>query len=156
MDAQTSLSLFHERLYQDLINILADLTDIQLEYAAPQIDNRCMRDVAIHAYRPVLAVACVLADDEWPVRPILPTATDELLQLLHCMRLSIDDRLARLAAPALEQTISLPWQQQQRGLDAMIDCLTHGLLHVGAIQGIRAFGGFPTPAENSVPPGGNR
>ena len=85
----------------------------------------------------------------------LPTTKDELLQLLQPMRFSIDECFSRLASPTFEQPISLPWNEQQSGLDAFIDCLAHGLLHVGALQGIRAVGGFPTPAEAPKPPRGN-
>ncbi len=154
MEAQTTLAIFHAHLYQDLVNMLADLTEGQLEYSAPQIDSRCIRDVAIHAYRPLLAVACVLTGEEWPARPQIPATKDELFQLLHTMRLSIDERIASLTPAMLERTINLPWHQQQNGLESIIESLAHGSLHTGALQGIRAIGGFPTPAEDPKPPRG--
>jgi hypothetical protein len=146
----------HASLYQALIDILADLTDTQLEYCAHQIDARSIRDVALHAYRPLLAVACVLTGDGWPDRPELPTTKDDLLQLLYTMKGHIDACISRITPELLEQSISLPWKQQQQGLDALIEGCTHGFFHVGTIQGIRAFGGFSTPEEDPKPPRGSK
>lgn len=45
-ETKTILSYLHSQLYDSLISILTDLTDQQLEYKAPQIDTRSIRDVA--------------------------------------------------------------------------------------------------------------
>ena len=143
MEVKPILSYLHSQLYEGLIVILTDLTDQQLEYQAPDIDTRSIRDVAMHAYRPVLAIACVLAGEEWPVRPHVPDSKDELFALLQTMHTHIDECLMRIPIGKLEETISLPWDQSKSGLEALAGSFMHGMQHVGAIQGIRACGGFP-------------
>ena len=151
LGAKTILSYLHSDLYHSLITILTDLTDQQLEYQAPQIDTRSIRDVAIHAYRPVFAIACVLAEEGWPARPQLPVTKYELFDLFKTTHTHIDECIIRIPLDKLDETISLPWNQQQSGLEALIGSFMHGMQHIGAIQGIRAFGGFPTPPEDPKP-----
>jgi hypothetical protein len=151
METKTILSYLHSQLYDDLIAILTDLTDQQLEYKAPQIDTRSIRDVAIHAYRPVFAIACVLAGEEWPVRPQLPVTKYELFDLFQTMRTHIDECIIRIPFDKLDEIISLPWNQQQSRLEALAGSFMHGMQHIGAVQGIRAFGGFSTPPEDPKP-----
>jgi hypothetical protein len=151
MEAKTILSYLHSQLYDSLIAILTDLTDQQLEYHAPQIDTRSIRDVAIHAYRPVFAIACVLAREKWPVRPQLPVTKNELFNLLQTMHTQTDAYLIRIPLDTLDEAIPLPWNQNQSGLEALVGSFMHGIQHIGAIQGIRAFGGFPTPPEDPKP-----
>jgi hypothetical protein len=151
MDAKNSVSYSHLQLYRSLIDILSDLTDQQLAYSTPQIDTRPIRDIAIHAYRPVLAIVCVLAGEDWPARPQSPTTKAELFTLLQAMHTHIHACIICISPTQLEQGISLPWKQQQNGLEALIDSFMHGMLHIGAIQGIRACGGFPTPPEEPKP-----
>jgi hypothetical protein len=151
LEAKTILSYLHSDLYHSLITILTDLTDQQLEYKAPQIDTRSIRDVAIHAYRPVLATACVLAGEEWPARPQLPVTKNELFDLFQSMRTHIDECIIHIPFDKLDEIIPLPWNQQQSGLEALVGSFMHGIQHIGAIQGIRAFGEFPTPPEDPKP-----
>jgi hypothetical protein len=156
METRTYLQSFHTYLYTNLIAILTDLTDEQIAYSAPQIDTRNIRDVAIHAYRPVLAVACLIAGREWPNRPQLPENVEDLLILLQAMHTQITNLLTvDITSKMLERTISLPWNKEQDAAAALIESIGHGLLHIGNIQGIRAIGGFPTPAEEAKSPVGN-
>ncbi len=151
MNGKQAFTIFHEHLYQSLINILTDLTDIQLAYSAPQIDTRSICDVAIHSYRPVLAVVYVLSDANWPPRPDLPMTKDQLFHLLDTMHEHIMAAIFDMTEDELERDISLPWKLQQSGIEALVECCAHGLLHIGTIQGIRASGGFPTPVEEPMP-----
>ena len=151
METKTILSYLHSQLYDSLITILTDLMDQQLEYNASQIDTRSISDVALHAYRPVFAIACVLAGEEWPVRPQLPVAKNELFDLFQTMRTHIDECIIHIPFAKLDEIISLPWNQQQSGLEAFVGSFMHGMQHIGAIQGIRAFGEFPMPPEDPKP-----
>ncbi|QBD79427.1 DinB family protein [Ktedonosporobacter rubrisoli] len=151
MDIKTQLTSFHAYLYHHLVNVLIDLTDEQLAYTAPLIDERPLREVALHAYRPLLAVACVACGQEWPPRVSVPTTKEAFLDLLQTMRTHIDALIDRLPSDALELTISLPWQAQQNMIDAFNQNIGHGMFHIGSISGIRASGGFPLPAEESKP-----
>lgn len=138
-------------MYDSLIAILTDLTNQQLEYQAPQIDTRSIRDVAIHAYRPVFAIVCVLGGEKWPARPQLPVTKNELFDLIQAMHTQIDECIIHIPLDKLDETISLPWNQNKSGLEALAGSFMHGMQHVGAIQGIRAFAGFPTPPEDPKP-----
>lgn len=151
MDIKTQLASFHAYLYHHLVNVLTDLSDEQLAYAAPLIDERPLREVALHAYRPLLAVACVACGEEWPPRVSVPTTKEGFLDLLQTMRTRIDALIERLPSDAVERTISLPWQAQQNMIDAFNQNIGHGMFHIGSIAGIRAWGGFPLPAEESKP-----
>jgi len=154
MDMKAQLVSLHSYLYQNLVHVLIDLSDEQLAYRAPLIDQRPLREVALHAYRPLLAVACVACGEEWPPRAPLPTTKEALLDLLQTMQTQIDGLIDRLPSDTLKRTISLPWDAQQNTVDALNQTIGHGLLHVGSIYGIRAFGGFPLPTEEPKPPRG--
>lgn len=82
MNMKAQLVSLHSYLYQNLVNVLIDLTDEQLAYSAPLIDQRHLREVALHAYRPLLAVACVACGEEWPHRAPLPATKEAFLDLL--------------------------------------------------------------------------
>src|SRR6266852_2068587 len=133
MDMKAQLVSLHSYLYQNLVHVLIDLSDEQLAYRAPLIDQRPLREVALHAYRP------------------LPTTKEALLDLLQTMQTQIDGLIDRLPSDTLKRTISLPWDAQQNTVDALNQTIGHGLLHVGSIYGIRAFGGFPLPTEEPKP-----
>jgi hypothetical protein len=154
MDIQSQLASFHSFLYQNLVQVLIDLSDEQLAYSAPLIDERPLREVALHAYRPVLAVVCVAAGENWPPRVPIPTTKEGFLDLLQTMHTQIAALINQLPNDAVEQTISLPWDEQQNMVDAFNQNIGHGMLHVGTIYGIRASGGFPLPAEGPMPPRG--
>jgi hypothetical protein len=138
----------NDQLYRALFTVLTPITDEQMLYTAPALDRRPIRDVAIHAYRPVLAVACMVSGQPWPTRPLVPRTVDELLTLLESMHIHIEVLFEQLHDEALVQSISLPWVEQISGLEALLDSLGHGLQHVGALQGLRALGGFPVPPED--------
>ncbi len=87
-------------------------------------------------------------------RAPLPTTKEALLDLLQTMQTQIDGLIDRLPSDTLKRTISLPWDAQQNTVDALNQTIGHGLLHVGSIYGIRAFGGFPLPTEEPKPPRG--
>src|SRR6266852_5320429 len=127
MDMKAQLVSLHSYLYQNLVHVLIDLSDEQLAYRAPLIDQRPLREVALHAYRPLLAVACVACGEEWPPRVSVPTTKEEFLGLLQTMRTRIDALIERLPSDALERTISLPWQVQQNMIDAFNQNIGHGM-----------------------------
>lgn len=137
----------NDQLYRALFSVLTPISDEQILYTAPTIDRRCIRDVAIHAYRPVLAVACVATNQPWPSRPQVPRGVDELLTLLESMHIQIEDLFEELHDDLLVRPITLPWAEQINCLEALLESLAHGLQHVGALQGMRALGGFPTAPE---------
>lgn len=151
MDVKTRLASFHSYLYDNLVYVLVDLSDEQLAYRVPLIDERPLREVALHAYRPVLATACVACGEPWPSRVPVPTTKDAFLDLLQTMRTQIDALIDRLPSNALERTITLPWDENQNMIDAFQQNIGHGMLHVGQIYGIRACGGFPPPTEEPKP-----
>jgi hypothetical protein len=142
------LLTLNDQLYRALFAVLTPITDEQILYIAPSIDRRCIRDVAIHAYRPVLAVACVAANHSWPARPLLSRSVDELFTLLESMHIQIEDLFEELHDEMLARPISLPWVERINCLEALLESLGHGLQHVGALQGIRALGGFPVRLED--------
>ena len=146
--AKAVLLTLNEQLYRALFAVLTPFSDTQILYVALSIDRRTLRDVAIHAYRPVLAVACVASDHPWPPRPQTPRSVDELLTLLESMHIQIEDLFAQLHDEMLVRRISLPWVEGINCLEALLESLAHGLQHVGTLQGIRALGGFPVPLED--------
>ena len=137
----------NDQLYRALFAVLTPISDEQILYIAPTIDRRCIRDVAIHAYRPILAVACVATNQLWPSRPQVPRSADELLTLLESMHIQIEDLFEDLHDDLLVRPITLPWIEQINCLEALLESLGHGLQHVGALQGMRAMGGFPIMLE---------
>jgi len=139
----------NQELKAALNSALIDISNEQIQYSASPLDARSIRDVVIHAYRPVLAVVCTAAGEEWPPRPALPETVEQLLALLETMYQSVDDLLAGLDHAKLAKILSLPWSQQMSGLEAINNCLAHGLVHAGVLQGIRACGGFPVHAEGA-------
>ncbi|GCE46452.1 broad specificity phosphatase PhoE [Thermosporothrix hazakensis] len=145
------LSPFNAYLYQQVRAVVTGLTDEQLAYSAPAIDLRPLREVAIHAYRPVLVVACVATGKEWPPRLPQPRTADELFAQLATMHQQIEACLTGLTPEDWQRTITLPWNPSISVYEALIESIGHGLVHVGCMQGIRAFGGFPTPPEEPKP-----
>lgn len=141
-----SLRALNDRLNASLHHVIEDLTDKQLGYCAPMIDERPIAAVAIHAYDNLCGFASIVAGQEWPPTPAEPTTVTELVTRLDEMYRLVDQVLAYLSSDALTQNIKLPWGQEIGGLDAIADGLAHGLVHAGALAGSRAMGGFPTPA----------
>lgn len=128
---------------------LDGLIDEQIRFAAPALDSRGIDQVAVHAYRPVLAVACVVAGEDWPERDPDPPDLPGLMRLLEAMYARVDALLTQLPSESLARTISLRWASEIGALEALVNVLAHGFVHVGAIRGIRAIGGFPPPAEET-------
>ena len=148
MPASTALRTMNDHFHASLMRVLSDMTDDQMLWCAVAVDARSIRDVAIHAYRALLAATTVVAEVAWPSKPVLPPTVPDLLSLLDAMHAQIDELLMHVPDDAWETTVTLPWAQQIGSLEALTGCLAHGFVHVGAIQGIRAIGGFPTPPED--------
>lgn len=157
MDTKALLLTIQGRYQSALSAILSDLTDAQMQTKAPAIDERTIAEVAIHAYSNVFGIGTVVAGREWSLEqwPISdwpnhlarPTTTAALLTLLGEFHAQAQTLLENISASRLDHTVALPWGEQLGG-EAMIDALLHGLHHVGAIGGIRALAGFPTPPDN--------
>ena len=157
METKTLLLTLNERFHTTLIGMLSNLADEQIHASAPAIDERTITGVAIHAYSNVLGMFAVVAGAEWSLKqwPISdwpehltrPTTTTALLSLLDELHTQANAMLSSLSASALDQTVTLPWGEQPGG-EAIVDALVHGFHHAGAIGGIRAIAGFPTPPDN--------
>lgn len=130
-----------------LRRMVEGLSDVQVRYSAPAIDERSIAGVVVHAYRGVFFLANAFAGGERPHIPAEPTTAAELLTLLDGMHAQADAALTALADGALEKKYTMPWGQELTGLEAFSGALAHSLMHAGNIQGIRAMGGFPTPPE---------
>lgn len=147
MDARAALLVMNRELHRALGDVFVGLTDNHLMFIAPALDARPFGEVVVHAYRPVLAATCVVAGREWPSRRPRPTTAPALGGLVEAMVAEVDGLLAGLADEALARPVTLRWGAHESGLDAIATCLAHGFVHVGALRGARASGGFPTPAE---------
>lgn len=147
MEAKTALLALNARLGADLARVLLGVDDERILYSAPEIDARPIVDVAIHAYSSLLGFATVVAGLRWPSDPPPPASATELLATLSAMRERVAELIAGLPEGVLETEVLLPWGQRVDALDALADGLAHGFGHVGALAGIRAIGGFPTPGE---------
>ena len=143
------LSIANHQLLAALEAALVDVRDEHIHYSAPVLDERSIRDIAIHTYRPVLAVVAVIADQPWPPRPLLPTSLSDLYALLRSMHTQIDLWLPQLPHPVLLQPVTLPWGFYKTGTEAITGSFAHGFVHTGVILGIRAIGGFPCPPEGA-------
>ena len=142
-----ALRAMNDRLNAQLQHVVADLTDEQLRYRAPAIDERSLEEVALHACESLLGFAATVSGRPWPDAVVVPEKAADLVPQLNEICLMVDEILAMLPDGALEQEYILPWGQQIKGLDALADGLAHGLVHAGNIMGIRAIGGFPVPPE---------
>jgi hypothetical protein len=142
-----SLRGFNDRLKISLYRVIEDLTNDQLEYIASAIDERSIAEVAIHANESLLGFTLCAAGHGWPEAQNIPITVAGLLLRFNETHELIDQTLANLTEGTLEETFTLPWGQEVAAFEAIADGLAHGLIHVGAIEGIRAIGGFPTPPE---------
>lgn len=156
MDAKTVLLTLNERFHAALTGALGDLTDEQIYAIAPAIDQRPLLEVARHAYSNLLGVLAVAAGHEWsltqwplsdwPVDEPHPVTTGAFLDRLVSLHAQAVGFLEALSTERLDEEVTLPWGSQQ-ATEAIIDILVHGLHHVGALNGIRAIAGFPTPPD---------
>jgi hypothetical protein len=137
----------HKQLDTAIEKVVGDLTDEQLGYSAPAIDARSIARVALHAYGGVFAVASFVAGQGRPQIPAAATAP-ELRAALETMRTATAALIAGLTPEQLAGDVTLPWGMVVTGAEAMAGILAHALVHAGAIAGIRAIGGFPTPPES--------
>ena len=142
-----ALRAMNDRLNTELRHVIEGLTDEQLLYHAPAIDERPLEEVALHAYKSLLDFAATVSGRPWPEAAVVPGKAADLISQLNEMYLMVDEILTALPDDALEQEYTLPWDQKIKGIDAIADGLSHGLVHVGNIMGIRAIGGFPMPPE---------
>lgn len=147
METAPILQRLHQQLYHELRAVLVNLQDEQIQANAPVIDARSIGEVAIHAHRPVLAVVCATAGVERSSRPAPPTTAATLQHILDDMAHQVNTWLAALPEEAWRQAIVLPWGNDLLALDAYLESITHGLIHVGHIAGMRAVLGMPTPQE---------
>lgn len=142
-----ALRAMNDHLNMELRHVIEGLTDEQLLYCAPAIDEHSLEEVALHAYESLLGFAATISGKPWPEAVVVPDKAANLITQLNEMYLMVDEILSALPANALEQEYTLPWGQQIKGLAAIADGLSHGFVHVGAIMGIRTIGGFPVPPE---------
>lgn len=133
--------------YRMLRNMIEGLSDEQVNYVAPAIDERSIAGVVVHAYSGAYLMSYAIASKERPERPTQPMTATDLLALLDSMHKQADENLAQAADGALEKMYKMPWGQEMGGIEALTGALAHSIVHAGAIQGIRAMGGFPTPPE---------
>lgn len=147
MDATPVLLAMNARLGAELARVLLGVDDDRLLFSAPAIDARPISEVAIHAYSSLLGSASIVAGLRWPSDPQPPASAVELLATLDAMRERVAELLAGLPDGVLETEVLLPWGQRVGALAAIADGLAHGFSHVGALAGIRAMGGFPTPSD---------
>jgi DinB superfamily len=142
-----ALCAMNDRLNAELRHVIEGLTDEQLLYRAPAIDERSLEEVALHAYESLLGFAATVSGRPWPEAAVVPGKAADLITQLNEMYIMIDEIFTALPSNALEQEFTLPRGQKIKGLDAIADGLSHGLVHAGTIMGIRAIGGFPIPPE---------
>lgn len=147
MDAKMALLALNSRLGADLARVLLGVDDDRIFYSAPAIDARPIVEVAIHAYSTLLGAASTVAGAGWPSDPQPPASAAELLATIDAMRERVEELIYGLPDDTLGTDITLPWGQRVGALDAIADGLAHGFGHVGALAGMRAMGGFPTPPE---------
>jgi len=143
-----ALRAMNDHLRNFLRDMLADLSDEQINYNAPAIDGRSIADIAVHAYCSILIFTNAIAGKGWPEMPAVPTTLADLLTLLDSTHDQLEQFIAALPEGALEQSYKMPWGQEMQGLEAFAGALGHSFVHIGNIQGVRAIGGFPTPPEN--------
>lgn len=148
MEADTiSLRVLNDRLNTSLHTAIEHLTDEQLRFSAPTVDERSIAEVAIHAYDSLHSFVSSVANLSWPATPTIPNTLTDLNTRLNEVHDLVDQMLANLSSEALIENIILPWGQEIAGLGVIADGLAHGLVHTGTIAGIRAIGGFPLPPE---------
>ncbi len=133
--------------YRMLRNMLVGLSDEQVSYIAPAIDERPIAGIVAHAYSGAYLMSFAVAGKERPERPTPPSTAADLLALLDSIHEQVDQNLANATDEALAKTYKMPWGQEVGGLEALTGAFAHSIVHAGAIQGIRAMGGFPTPPE---------
>lgn len=150
MTDKATLQALDEQAWTFLRGMVADLNDEQIRLNELAIDERSIAGVAIHAYASTFYMAFPLAGKDWPTMSAEPPATvTELLSTLDSMHAQVKELLAELTENALEKMYDMPWGVQWQGREAIVSALAHALIHAGAIQGMRAMLGFPTPPEQS-------
>ena len=147
MTGKSILIAMNCSLAKELDEVLGDLTDPQINFSAPAIDARPIVDVAIHVHRPVLAATAIITGREWPARPPWPKTAEALKQLLTDISQQVNDWIIEADERVFSRPVELRWGYFNTGYEAMINSLVHGFIHIGAIRGIRAIGGFPTTPE---------
>jgi hypothetical protein len=154
MDTKTFVIATNGRLKWWLHHTLEDLSPDQLHYRTPLIDDRPIAEVAMHATVILLGNALVAAGqhwelqeyplDSWPPKLAQPDSAAALVSMLDTLLAQVDELVQQIPTDALDKEVTFSWGQQQAG-DALSAGLVHALTHAGAIEGIRALGGFPVP-----------
>jgi hypothetical protein len=139
----------NNRVKDVLLRAVGDLSDEQIHYSAPAIDKRSIADVAIHGYGSLLGVALLMTGrTEFRQAPPTPETAQKLIERINRIHERVEKVLAGLSEDALMRHLKLPTGHEMAGSDAYAWAAAHGCFHAGAIQGIRAIGGFPTPPES--------
>src|SRR5690348_15268632 len=118
-----SLRGFNDRLKISLYRVIEDLTNDQLEYVAPTIDERSIAEVAIHANESLLGFTLCASGQPWPEPQNIPLTVAGLLLRFNEVHELIDQTLANLPEGSLEQTFTLPWGQEMAAFEAIADGL---------------------------------
>jgi uncharacterized damage-inducible protein DinB len=151
MSETTFARAFNTRVKNMLLRVVEDLSDEQIHYSAPAIDKRSIANVVIHGYGSVVGVALLMTgttDFRQAMAPPQIETAQELIEQINRMHERVEQVLASLPEDALAQQVRLPMGREMVGSDAYAWAAAHSIFHAGAIQGIRAIGGFPTPPES--------
>ncbi len=105
-DAVAALRNLNRQLAAAIADVLRGLTDDQRAFVAPALDARPFGEVVVHAYRPILAAARVVAGRDWPPRRPQPATVAALAALVAALVAEVDALLAHLAGG--------PWRAPSR------------------------------------------
>ena len=157
MDSQAMLLELNRQIHQAFVRVIKDLSDVQIHISASEIDERPITEVALHAYSCLIGILSVVSGGEWSVRKwpisaappdVLPVTSAASLQaVIASLDRQVNEILAGVDSQRLAQQVRLPWGYEHAGT-AAVDGFVHALQHAGAIAGIRAIAGFPTPSDS--------
>jgi hypothetical protein len=128
--------------------VLQDLSDEQLAYRDPRLDERPIAAVAMHAAGTLpFFMGFVMAGGDQPRAggpPPTPATTAELLSVLGGTREGVRAQIAALSEEQLDRRLTTPWGAEASGTNMILNGFTHAQRHVGTILDLRSLGGFPT------------
>jgi hypothetical protein len=149
MNGSTTLRALNDQVRNLFRDMVRGLSDEQVRYSAAAMDERSIGGVVAHGYGSVVVFAKILMGEEgkWSDVPAAPETLVGVLELVEGTHDELDELLREMPEEILEKKHMMSWGRELTGVEALTGGIAHGMAHAGGIQGIRAIGGFPTPAE---------
>jgi uncharacterized damage-inducible protein DinB len=145
MDVKGVIIRENHRVQDNLTRVCQDLTDEQIHFVAKETSSggRAISPLVVHIYETIVARAEEVCGINGTTNERLQAETTAaLLQYIESAHEKVDEAFSQVTDQQLEDIYELSGREFS-GIEMIMGSFSHGQRHIGNIQDIRGFGGFP-------------